>query len=281
MKFTSYNMFLRDLYRGGIDYAASRAAAEGYSGVEFLDFCGTREPLDKEKYPAEEVRHALVANNLTVDCYSVYANVLCEDSEYFDAEMRRQIDYAAAIGAKILHHTLIPSLTISENAPKYDDVFDFVVEKERRIADYCREKGMECIYEAQGFYFNGIDGVKRLITALCENAPNVGYCADLGNPLFADCDPVDITRELAQYIRHVHIKDYNIYNEPTGRKGELRSRGGKYLCEALPREGMIDLAECLRIIKASGYEGRAAFEFFADDEKLREIMQYLTEIWER
>ena len=33
--------------------------------------------------------------------------------------------------------------------------------------------------------------------------------------------------------------------------------------------------------KASGYEDRAAFEFFADDEKLQEIMRYLTEIWER
>ncbi len=281
MTFTSYNQFMSDLYRGGIELAASHSAKLGFSGVEFLDFFHTgNPPLNKEKYPAEEVRASLEKHGLSVDCYSVYAYVLGDDSEGFERQMYEIIDYAASVGAKLFHHTLMPFLKLEGDAPQYEDIFPKVLEFEKKIVKYCSERGLRCIFEPQGFYFNGVSGLSRIILALREDFSDVGLCADLGNPVFVDCDPGDVIDALSFCIAHVHIKDYIIADAPLEGKKPMLSRGGKNLYEVLPGEGEIDLGACLKKIKAAGYDGRIALEYLGDDETIIKSMQYITKLWE-
>lgn len=279
MTFTSYNLFMRDLLKNGIDYAVKHAKVLGFSGVEFLDFWGTGAPVDKEKYPSAELKRALDENGLTVDCYSVYAYVLADDREKMERELCEIVDYAVAIGAKLFHHTLMPYLKLDCDIPKYDDIFPRVLEIEKKIVKYCSERGLRCIFEPQGFYFNGVEGLSRIIYALKEEFPDVGLCADLGNSVFVDCDPKDVIDALSFCVAHVHIKDYIISDESLGRKAEMRGRGGKYLYEVLPGEGEIDLGACLKKIKDSGYDGRIALEYLGDDETILKSMEYIKALW--
>lgn len=276
MTFTSYNQFMSDLLKNGIDYAVKHSKALGFSGVEFLDFCGTNAPIDKEKYPAAELKRALDENGLTMDCYSVYAYVLCDNID----QIYEIIDYAVAVGAKLFHHTLMPFLKLEGDAPQYEDIFPKVLEIEKKIVKYCSERGLRCIFEPQGFYFNGVSGLSRIILALREDFSDVGLCADLGNPVFVDCDPGDVVDALSFCIAHVHIKDYIIADAPLEGKKPMLSRGGKNLYEVLPGEGEIDLGSCLKKIKAAGYDGRIALEYLGDDETIIKSMQYITKLWE-
>ena len=103
----------------------------------------------------------------------------------------------------------------------------------------------------------------------------------LGNSIDVDCDPVDVMEALGDLAKHVHIKDYLISDESLGRRGEIRSPAGKYLNEVLPGEGELRLGECLKILKAKGYDGRIALEYLGDDETIRESMQYIKNLWEK
>ncbi len=269
---------MRDLYDGGIDFAAAHSASLGFSGVEFLDMCGTGAPIDKEKYPTKEVRRALDENGLTVDCYSVYANVFAMEKADFLRSIYREIDYAAAVGSKIFHHTIMPSLSLDEGSPDYEAVFSEVLDITKSVAEYCERLGLECIYEPQGMYFNGVGALSKLLLAMRETLGNVGFCADLGNPVFVDEDPVAVTAALASCARHVHVKDYIVSDKSLGRAGEMRSRGGKYLYEVIPPEGELKIGDALKLLKKSGYSGSISLEFAADDARMKEAVEYLKDL---
>lgn len=276
MTFTSYNQFMSDLLKNGIDYAVKHAKALGFSGVEFLDFCGTNAPIDKEKYPAAELKRALDENGLTMDCYSVYAYVLCDNID----QIYEIIDYAVAVGAKLFHHTLVPFLKLEGDALQYEDIFPKVLEIEKKIVKYCSERGLRCIFEPQGLFFNGVKGLSGLICALRDEGYDIGFCADLGNPVYVDSDAGEIIDALSFCLEHIHVKDYIVSDASLDKSGEARSLGGKYLYEVLPAEGELDLGGYLKKLKATGYDGPISLEYLGDDETIIKSMQYITKLWE-
>ena len=278
MKFTSYNVFMRDLYRGGIEYAALHSASLGFSGVEFLDFCEHGHKLDKEKLKGAEARRIVEANGLTVDCFSAFANLMSDDREGTLASLYGMIDYAAELGSPAFHHTLVPMTRGSEEIPTYDEIFEDILKIEQAVAKYCADRSMKCLYEPQGRYFNGVQGLSRLIHALNETCDNVGLCADLGNSVFVDEDPVSVMEALWKYAVHAHIKNYRLSDESLGLPGELRSVGGKYIYEVFPPEGDIRLGEGIKILRESGYKGSFSLEFATDDDRMREIMKDLNSL---
>ncbi|MBQ8408304.1 MAG: sugar phosphate isomerase/epimerase [Clostridia bacterium] len=279
MKITAYNRFMADLSRGGAQYAAEHCASLGFDSVELLDRCGTAPSTLKEKYTAEEICEALEKHGLQVACFSSYANLLCEDKAFFECEIRRQIDYAAAIGSPNFHHTIIPGLKISEKMPTYEEVFEEIAERTESIAHYCAERGINCLYEPQGLYFNGREGLGRLIRRLRESCPNVGLCADVGNSLFVDDDPVELFRELAPYAMHVHVKDYRISNAPLELPNPLRSKGGTWLYDVEIGKGDIHIAECLTQLKNAGYNGYISLEVSGDDQEMKDAIEYVRSIY--
>ncbi len=277
MKLSSYNPFVADLAGRGLEYAAEHAASLGFDAVEWLERCPTGEGAAYKKYDAAYVREVLARHGLTVSCFSVFANTLHEDHKAVDATLRSQIEYAAAIGSPAFHHTVIPWLTLPENAPTYDEVFECVLAYETEISNACRANGLLSLYEPQGMYFNGTEGLSRLIEALrAKGCDNVGLCADVGNSYYIDVPPMDIFETLGQYTGQIHLKDMRMTSTEQDIAGKMhRSLGGKYLYDTALGEGDVDIEGSLRILLRSGYDGALSFEIDGDDEYIRRSIGYV------
>lgn len=82
----------------------------------------------------------------------------------------------------------------------------------KEIVPKARDSGIAIALE------NHQDATSADLIRLCEEAgPEVvGVCLDTGNPLAVSEDPVEFTRRVAPYVRHVHLKDYRIHFAPNG-----------------------------------------------------------------
>ena len=191
-----------------------------------------------------------------------------------DALLKKAVR-AAELGAAYLHHTLVLSVTPLPDAPSYEQMLSAVLPTAKKIVKRCEEYGMQCLYEPQGMFFNGIAGVSGLLRAVREEYAGVGVCADLGNSLFVDESPLDVTAALIGDARHVHVKDYLCINPPRADlKGHL-SRGGVQLVDCRVGEGDCRLAECLALLKNAGYSGAYSIEIDADDDTTRRAMDFV------
>ena len=271
MTFTSYFGFSADLSARGAEAAAAHAAALGYDSVELLSSY-TAKTLFPRQYPAADVRRALDAHGLTVACYSLYAHLLAKEEEELYREFAEHVAYARALGTPYMHYTLRPGERTEED-PGFGEMLAAILPRAATIADMAKKEGIVCLFEPQGRYFNGVEGLTAFYRAISERCENVGICGDMGNSLFVDCAPGDIFRALGSEIRHVHIKDYVISDTPLGKAG--RSSGGRYLADAVPGRGSIDFESCFSVLRKVGYDGAIAFEFASSDEEVKETMAYV------
>jgi len=77
------------------------------------------------------------------------------------------------------------------------------------------------------------------LVALCEEAgPAVGICYDTGNTLPVGEAPLDFTRRVAPWVRHVHLKDYNVQFTDEGFR----------LVRCAIGDGVVPFAEVLAIL---------------------------------
>lgn len=258
-----YTGFMEMARERGIEAAAYWAAEHGFSSVEVLE-----EPkkidqfLAKNEKEALHIAQVLKENGLRVSCVSAALNLWEEKNGVED--MKRMMDIVAGLGAPFLHHMLISWLMYPENAPSYEEALPIILEKAAATAENAGEFGLTCLYEGQGLYFNGIKGIEPFLTELKKHHDNVGIVGDMGNPLFAGCDPKDFIARFAKDIRHVHLKDYTIRSFEThpGRPWLAAESGksGIYLRDELPGKGDIDLLSCIRSLEEVGYKGAYSVE---------------------
>lgn len=276
MKLTSYNQFASDLRHESVRTAVEHARRMGFEWVESLDVApaGKRTPL-YEKYDADECRRALHDGGLRVACHSVALD-RCDrrEEELLDC-MYREIDFAARIGSPYFHHTLVLSLKPLSDPMTYEQMLEAVLPNAQKIAARCREYGLGCLYEPQGLFFNGVDGVRGLLDAMRQDYDNVGVCMDLGNSMFVDVPPLEVVRALGEWTRHVHVKDYLSCPSPMeGREGYF-SRGGRWLSECALGEGACELSACLDVLRHLGYDGAVSLEVNGDDASVRRAMEWV------
>lgn len=270
MKKSNYTTFFKDIKVHGVEYAVDRTVKLGFEAVEIL---GSARPSRwiKNREMLLSLKQLLAENQLAVSCYSAVVDLLSENADDVVEHALTHIEYAAEIGSPYFHHTLVPGLVMSSDLPSFDEAFERVIDNATKIATACNRHGIVCLYEPQGLYFNGVSGLKKLIGEVRKRGCNVGVCGDVGNSLFVDCQPVDIFKEFAADIRHVHVKDYSIYTEPCD--GCYKSVGGKYLLPAEVGEGDIDIKSCLSCL--DNYDGFISFEFEADDEEIKRTIARL------
>ncbi|MBQ8371321.1 MAG: sugar phosphate isomerase/epimerase [Clostridia bacterium] len=274
MELVNYARFLFDINEHGFEYAVRHTTELGFRHVEFVDGCiSSREkPLFFERPWAKDAPSILAECGLDVPCYSVGATVYSGDREYDEGIFRnmcKQVDFAARLGAPMLHHTLNFGLSLSSGAPTYDELLEGTVDMAVRIADYAREKhGITCIYEPQGMYFNGVAGLGKFFDAVSSRCPNVGICGDVGNGYFVDEDEVSIFERFAPYVKHVHLKDYVISDTPIDGKQGFRSRGGRWIYDVPLGAGVVNFARVFELLKGAGYKGQASLEVLEDGEEL-------------
>lgn len=278
MKFTNYYIFKDDLDARGIEYAAEHTCKLGFDSVEFLDFYSDNEPILPERLDIDETKRTLDKYGLDVSCYSVGINVLELGREKSVDILMKHAKAAAKLGSPFLHHTLVFPLSLPENAPRYDEIFDTVVGIAKAVADGCAELGVTCIYEPQGMYFNGINGLGRFFVRMKEMCPGVGICGDFGNSFFVDIDSKEVISHFTPNIKHVHIKDYTLSKAPIDGINGYVSRGGTYIYETELGRGAVDFSYCFNEIKKVGYDGAISFEFYADDTEMRRSIEYVKEL---
>jgi sugar phosphate isomerase/epimerase len=78
---------------------------------------------------------------------------------------------------------------------------------------------------------------------LCESigSQRFGITLDTGNPLATAEEPVDFARRVAPYVKHVHLKDYQVY----------RSNEGYRLVRCALGQGVVDFPALFSILSAT------------------------------
>ncbi len=270
MKIASYTQFYRDLHANGIAHAIKHSAELGFDAVEFLS---TAETDLSCLFNADEAAKRLSDCNLTVVCYSMAENLFGGDLIATRSRVDRSIEMAASLGSPFVHHTLYTSLSLTAHSPSFQEMLAGVLPLAEHIAARCREYGITCLYEPQGMYFNGIDGLSRLVSVMKAKYSNIGVCGDSGNSYFADVDPLAIFRMFAAEIRHVHIKDYRYTDFPIPSKERYISRGGKHIAAVTMGDGDVDIPGIFDVLHSVSYNGAVSLEFDGTDAELKTAIQ--------
>ena len=269
MIYSDYSRFMHELRREGAKTAARHTKELGFDAVELLTSC-PRTEKDAWLDSLPELKAALEEEGLTVSCFSFGVDLSKNEPPLEYAE------YAAFLGSTKVHHTLVPSLTLEDGAPSYEEMLETVLPRAEKFARRCKELGITCLYEPQGMYFNGAKGLGGFLARI--DADNVGVCADTGNTLFAGEAGEDVYRELCGYVKHMHVKNYRLSDTPCEGEHYLL-QSGKYLCEAPLNDGDTDVAECVRILRERGYDGAVSFELEGDDERMRRALAYMKKLF--
>ena len=280
MRFINYSDFYRDVKNSGLESAAKRSQLLGFGGVEFLDMAPLHDNSPLNKSSAKETKKILDAYGQSVACFSVAVNLLDPTADAYIDTLWRQIEFAAELGSKKFHHTI--GLTWDRAkalSTPYQTALDIAFPRAKQVAERCASYGITCLYEPQGYYFNGLDGLGVFYSKMKQDIPNVGICGDVGNCLFAETPATAIYDAFSSDIKHVHIKDYLVFDTQQKTPTEWISRGGKYLYDCPVGDGVTDFPYCFQKLKAVGYDGDIAFEFEGDDDEVRRVMAFVQNLW--
>ena len=271
MKFANYSLFSTEQITKGLEYALDHTVDLGFDAVEWIDRADIAASKIENAAAARGAKSELDARDLTVNCYSLLLNLAAEDRDVQIERTFRHIEYASIIGAPYFHHTIIPHYDYSEiNKMSLREAMERVADKAELVAKRCNEYGIVCLYEPQGIYFNGIEGLSAALAEMKRRGCNVGICGDTGNSMYVDTPPVEIFKAFKNDIKHVHVKDY-VYGENPAAK--QLSRAGKSIEYAPLGQGDADVKGCLDAI--AGYAGNISFEMSDDDENMKKNIKFV------
>ena len=249
------------------------AASQGAECVELVPFSYKFEredgSIDHETIAA--VKKAAKDAGIALANYSVLANLIDEDSEAFEAEIRRvmrHVDIAAALGLPRMRHDIASFRRTREEigVSHFERLFPRMVEAASRISEYAATLGVTTMLENHGFFVNGCDRCERLVRAV--NRDNYKMLLDTGNIVCVDEDPIAAAQKLAPLCEMIHLKDFYVRRRDPGDTTEFdcgghwfRSNAGKYLRGSILGQGDLVVYEILGAVKAAGYDGNIAIEF--------------------
>jgi sugar phosphate isomerase/epimerase len=123
-----------------------------------------------------------------------------------DGDIEVCIRAARALDAKLIRFALTPILCGDRAAAgqRWHKLVASVRDKLGRYAPQAAEHGLTILIE------NHQDFTSRELVGFCEEfGPSVRIVFDTGNTFPVAEAPLDFTRVIAPYVRHVHLKDYN------------------------------------------------------------------------
>ncbi len=263
--------FYSSMYRGRSSSYEIIDCAEKFEvgGVELMNF--SSELATPDIKIAREIRKYAKARGLTLPCFSVGIDAIANPVE----SIKKLCGYAeicSELEIPYLHHTIALDYRCGRLDP---------VEREKRfntgaqialsLADFCSPLGVRTLIEPQGFVFNGIDWVERMVRLSDEK---IGVVADVGNVMFADTDPIDFISAMGNRIRHSHLKDYT--SAKCG--AEYHSENGTTFYATEMGCGDLDFPAIFNAFSEIGYNGFYALEFEdADgDKEVARVLDFFT-----
>ena len=280
MELTNYNVFAADLRKRGIVYAAEHTAALGFHSVEWIDLWNARKPLP-DTLDVDEACRVFDKYGLKAACYSMAVPLHRQPEENLGITLRHA-SLAAKLGSPFFHHTVTLYQVVREEEIPFSDMLARVLPSLTVIARRCEELGMTVLYEPQGAYFNGKEPLSLLLrTMRAEGCDNVGFCADVGNSYEVDEPAFEIFDCLSSDIRHVHLKDYQIFDTlPEDHPYDYTTRAGKYMYECEIGQGNVDIGRCFDVLRRIDYRGAFSFETYGDDASIKRAISYVRSLWQ-
>ena len=248
----------------------------GFDAIEFTDIVG--ETLDQQKEYAKKIREEADRVGIEINAYTIGANLYQPTPEAQAAEIQRlkgQVDVAAILGAKVMRHDVCYSLGKTGNSRSFGLMLPTIAEGARQVTAYDETLGIKTCTENHGYIAQDSYRVEQLFNAVAHD--NYGLLVDIGNFLCADEDPAMAVSRGAPYAVHVHLKDMLYRSAPTGSCTAM-TRGGNYFCGTVVGEGDVPVKKCLKIIKATGYDGFISLEYEGAEDCLTGIARGLANV---
>ncbi len=256
-------------YRKMIDIAVSYGidAIEGFCQFEFAD---------PDVEAAKEIKKYADEMGVKFPCFSVFINLVGDDSAEMIERIKGYAEVAAALGSPYLHHTIACNYSEPEKVISFkDELFIKGIEAVREVYDYAEKLGVKTIFEEQGYLFNGVETFGKF---LAEVNRDVGVVADFGNIYQSYDDIEDFIKAFSDKVMHAHVKDITLADNDEN--GGLATVTGKYMLKAEIGKGMVDIKGAINLLKDAGYNGYYGIEYGAPEDgspKMDEAIKYVCE----
>lgn len=261
----------------------AKAKELDFDAIEFIDLDGA--DYDEQLANAKKYYDEAQRVGIAINAYTIGANLYHDSAEDANNEVERlkkQVDIAKALGASVMRHDVCYSLGKTGCSRSFDLMLPNIAKNARTVTEYATALGIKTCSENHGFIAQDSDRVERLFNAV--NHDNFGLLVDMGNFACADENSATAVSRVAPYAVHAHAKDMYISSEPC-KKASAMTRGGNYFGGAVIGEGDIPVKQCLRILKAAGYNGYISIEYEAEEDcidgisrGLKNLRQMLSEI---
>lgn len=233
-----------------------KAKELGFDCIEFIDMAPP-EGTTQEEY-AKEIREEADKCGIEISAYVVSANLAKKDAAEEIEKLKKDLDIAKILGAKLLRHDVMFSY---EEFRSFDEALPTIAANVRKVTEYAEALGIKTMTENHGLIFQDVDRVERLIAAV--NHPNYGLLADMGNFMCADQNPVMAISRLANLVFMVHAKDFKKidFYDYNGEEDCFQTRGCNYLQGVSVGEGDVSAKQCVAILKKAGFDGILDIEY--------------------
>jgi len=235
---------------------AKKAVHYGVGGLELMNFCDELRTPDMAA--ARSVGRFAKEHGLALPCFSVGCTFLKPDPRETIEYLKGYADICSELEIPYLHHTIILELDAKNLAGyTYEELMKLAVECSLEVSEYANSRGVKTIAEDQGFVVNG---VKQYSDFMARTDGKIGLLLDFGNIAFVDERADEFLDGVDLEVRHVHIKDYLLTDEPI-EKDSMRSRGGRYITDCEMGTGHLPMQSIFDALKRKNYQGYYSLEF--------------------
>lgn len=240
-------------------------------GLDYMEAYCFFELAEPDAEAAKKIREYADKKGVKFSCFSLFINLVGEDRRKQIERLKGFAEMAAILGSPYLHHTIVNDIRDPENVLPYkDEYFRLGIEAVREVYDHAETFGVKCIYEEQGYLFNGVENFKKFIDTVDRD---IGIVADFGNICQVGEKVEDFIEAFSDKIMHVHVKDV-IINDETG----LKTSTGRYMREAVIGTGDVNIKKAIHLLMEKGYKGCYAIEYGAktdDSSAMYEAIEYI------
>ncbi|MBN1676613.1 MAG: sugar phosphate isomerase/epimerase [Kiritimatiellae bacterium] len=230
-------------------------------GVDGIDFHVKFLPAPDEA--ADAIQAALAGSGLVLSGLSLSTNFNQDDPSLFREQIdtaQQWLEVAGAVKAPA-SRVFGGHLKNRKDAAALKTGMARVKEALRELAPAAEQNGVVLALENHGGLPCSGEEQVEVIEAI--DSPFLRATIDVGNYMAMPQDPVDGTKAAAKYCAYVHLKD-----------GRLLADGK--VERSVIGEGEVDIPECLRTLKASGYDGFVALEYEAAEDELSGVPKSVT-----
>ena len=230
----------------------------GFEGIEFAEI--NPGDSDKTEY-AKELKAYADRAGVAISNYAIGADFINRDVDEEIGRLKDEVDIADILGVKTMRHdaTIGPE---EERFSKtgFEKYLPVLAKGCKAVTEYAKTKGIKTSVENHGYYCQQSDRVEALIKAV--NDDNFGWLVDIGNFLCADENPLDAVKVGVKHIVYAHVKDFYYADRSVEKPdGYFDTRDGNHLCGSVLGDGIVPVAECVELIKKSGYDGWITLEY--------------------